>query len=202
MPSPGQPRLPLSAPLTRQQLDELEALMQRMLALPVEPAPDNAAESTASTAAKERQPAPLTDPLSPTNNPGEPQSGNDQPLVLPPPSQREGKGAKQGRNAVPPPPRSPSRDKEEGKELPQPGAGEPDGLSRTVYARKEPAPVRPGPGPLVWCNQVFDAWTKALGPPGRWLRGPQGRAVLGWIGVLLLAAALAWVVLDGMGWTW
>jgi hypothetical protein len=56
--------------------------------------------------------------------------------------------------------------------------------------------------PLLWLNLAFDWSTTWLGPPGRWLRGPGGRAVLGWGGLLLLAAALAWVALDGMAWTW
>jgi hypothetical protein len=37
---------------------------------------------------------------------------------------------------------------------------------------------------------------------GHWLRAPGGRALLGWAGLLLLVAAVAWLLLDEMGWTW
>jgi hypothetical protein len=53
--------------------------------------------------------------------------------------------------------------------------------------------------PLVWSNQVFDHITTWLGEPGEWLRGGSGRAVLGWTGLLLLAGALTWAVLVGLG---
>ena len=43
--------------------------------------------------------------------------------------------------------------------------------------------------PLVWLNRFFDRHTYRLGALGRWLRRPAGRAVLGWTGLLLLAAA-------------
>lgn len=49
---------------------------------------------------------------------------------------------------------------------------------------------------LVKVNRAFDGLTRCLGTPGRRLRRPQGRAVLGWIGVLSLGAALAWALLD------
>ena len=58
------------------------------------------------------------------------------------------------------------------------------------------------PWPLVWINIAFDGLTVLLGPLGRWLRGPTGRAMIGWIGVLLLAGAMAWALFDWMGWTW
>jgi hypothetical protein len=56
--------------------------------------------------------------------------------------------------------------------------------------------------PLVWCNRGFDALTAPLGAPGRWLRGRRGRAALGAVGLLCLAAAAARAVADGIGWTW
>jgi hypothetical protein len=56
--------------------------------------------------------------------------------------------------------------------------------------------------PLLWLNDAFDYGTAWLGPIGRWLHAPGGRALLGWTGFLLLAAAFVWLILDGMGWTW
>jgi hypothetical protein len=56
--------------------------------------------------------------------------------------------------------------------------------------------------PLVWINQAFDWLAARCGPLGRWLCSPAGRAVLGYGGLLLLASALGWGLLDWMGWTW
>jgi hypothetical protein len=57
--------------------------------------------------------------------------------------------------------------------------------------------------PLLWINLAFDYGTGWLGPLGCWLRGPLGRGVLGWGGLLLLVGALVWIaLLEGMDWTW
>jgi hypothetical protein len=56
--------------------------------------------------------------------------------------------------------------------------------------------------PLLWMNKSFDQATVGLGAPGRWLRGPRGRTFLGVAGLLLLGSAVAWGVLDWMGWPW
>ena len=66
----------------------------------------------------------------------------------------------------------------------------------------EPAPLPWVCYPLLGINLVFDGLSWLLGPAGRWLRRPGGRAVLGGLGLLLLAAAVARGVLDWMGWTW
>jgi hypothetical protein len=55
--------------------------------------------------------------------------------------------------------------------------------------------------PILWSNWVFDGVTRWLGPPGRWLRSPAGRSVMGWIGLGLLAGAAAWLLAFGFGWT-
>jgi hypothetical protein len=56
--------------------------------------------------------------------------------------------------------------------------------------------------PLVWINQGFDLLVAQGGPFGRWLSSPTGRTALGCGGLLLLAGALAWGLLDWIGWTW
>jgi hypothetical protein len=56
--------------------------------------------------------------------------------------------------------------------------------------------------PLVGVNLLFDCLTFPLGPPGRWLRGDSGRLFLGWTGLALLVAALSWGFLEWMGWLW
>jgi hypothetical protein len=56
--------------------------------------------------------------------------------------------------------------------------------------------------PLVWFNQGFDACLAPLGPVGRWLSGPSGRQLLGFVGLASLAAATAIAILAGLGCTW
>lgn len=56
--------------------------------------------------------------------------------------------------------------------------------------------------PLLWVNQGFDLLTQRLGVPGSWLRHSRGRACLGALGLLLLTAALTWWLKETLGWTW
>jgi hypothetical protein len=65
-----------------------------------------------------------------------------------------------------------------------------------------PPPLSPWLLPLSWCNWVFDRTTTPLGAPGRWLRHPAGRALLGWTGLLCLVIAAGLAVGDALGWTW
>src|SRR5207248_94689 len=55
--------------------------------------------------------------------------------------------------------------------------------------------------PLVALNWIFDLYTFPLGPPGRWLRGPGGRTLLGAIGLVCWTLALTWGLVAWMGWT-
>jgi hypothetical protein len=48
---------------------------------------------------------------------------------------------------------------------------------------------------LVGINRTFDRSTAWLGGLGRWLRGEHGRALIGWMGVAMLGAALVWAAL-------
>jgi hypothetical protein len=54
--------------------------------------------------------------------------------------------------------------------------------------------------PVVWINRVFDHCAGLFGAPGRFLRRPWGRTFLGLLGLVLLLAAIGWLVLDWMGW--
>jgi hypothetical protein len=83
------------------------------------------------------------------------------------------------------------------RERPLPTAGPAD---RAPAANPAPR-VAAWLGPVVWGNRLFDRCAGYGGPPGRWLRGPTGRALLAWSGVLLLAAAVAFAVCDRFGWT-
>jgi hypothetical protein len=159
---------------TREQLDELDALLQRMLELPVDPASAPEEPDGPATVAEEPPreevaeapadgpppaPAPVPEPSSPGPSPAGEAPAVDRTLVA-----RNGTGS---------PP------------VPLPGGGE----------------VVPGwAGPLVFVNRAFDRATRPLGVVGYWLRRPRGRAVLGWAGVALLALALCLVFCTWRGW--
>jgi hypothetical protein len=170
---------------TRQQLDDLDALLQRMLALPSSPP-----EEPAGRPADAAPPAPpeppagnmiLSDPLAPAPAlpPPVPWSAPPEPVPLPllnpvPPAER--------RAPVLPP--APALSPRQG-----------------LIASRPPAPpllLRP----VLWLNRGFDGLSFAFGAPGRWLRRPAGRTLVGIAGLALLAAAAALVLLDRFGWTW
>jgi hypothetical protein len=56
--------------------------------------------------------------------------------------------------------------------------------------------------PLVWFNAGFDLCLAPWGPLGDWFKGRPGRGLLGAVGLLCLAGAVALAVADGIGWTW
>src|SRR5262249_7048423 len=72
--------------------------------------------------------------------------------------------------------------------------------------RARPAPRRPEPPlllrPILWLTRGFAGLAFSPGSPGRWLRRPAGRTLLGIAGLALLAAAVALALLDRIGWTW
>jgi hypothetical protein len=149
---------------TRQQLDDLEALMQRMLALPVnqvESEPEAELPVLETEAVRSEEPA--WQPVTPTV----------ETVVSKPPS-------------ISPPAK--------------PQAANPPAVLARVRSRW-PRWIR-WLSPFLWINRSFDAWTAQLGRPGRWLRSRQGRALLGALGLLFLAAAAGWMILGLVGWTW
>jgi hypothetical protein len=192
-------------PPTRQQLDDLDALLKRMLALPVNPAEEPAPPDEplpASRATPPLFPEPLTpppgnvivtDPLPPLPRKEEPKSAPSGPsIILAPASLPAGPVPLPLLNPVPPAERR-------APVLPPP--------DRRLSPRQALIASRPpGPAvllrPILWLNRGFDGLAFALGAPGRWLRRPAGRTLLGVAGLLLLAAALALLLLDRIGWTW
>ncbi len=229
MPPAGRPRSSSLDRETRQQLDELDALMQRMLALPVD-SPDNLANT------------PIQPPAGDTSSEGASASSEAGPgvaaVLAPEPAipvqveqpREKGDCPLEDRGTVPffvgqSEPLPPAAD-------PVPLAFPPDNMESWDNTSRAPVVVpfagldsrtlevklgkSPGVSaenarsrrvawpvyPLLWINWPFDRATGLLGPLGRRLRGPGGRALLGWGGLLLLAAALVWLAWDGLGWTW
>lgn len=55
--------------------------------------------------------------------------------------------------------------------------------------------------PLWWCTRAFDGLVAPLGPLARALRTPSGRALLGWAGLVMLAVVVGLAVHDYLDWT-
>ncbi len=172
---------------TRQQLDDLDALLQRMLALPVDPSDEPAPPEPPpepEPAYQDTLAAPpgnmiVADPL-PVAMPSRPVLRPAPPVPLPvlnplPPAER--------RSPVLPPP------------------DQPRSPLQALIASRPPQPplvLRP----ILWLNRRFDGLAFGLGTPGRWLRRPVGRTALGILGLLLLAAAVVLALRDRIDWTW
>jgi hypothetical protein len=184
----------------RQQLDELDGLLQRMLELPVDPTSETSPTTTAVTSANVVVESP--DPA--TAWPGEetvPQQAgateaNGNPLLLDSP----GTGLA-----------NPSfSDFQFQFSQPNPsaavGTGRAVGVNLTHWSPPHvdewQEEISLWLWPLAAVNRVVDRCLGFLGRPGRWWQGTWGRACVGVMGLLLLAGALAWGILDWMQWTW
>lgn len=196
MSSPTPPLQP-----TRQQLDELEALMQRMLALPVNQLDAGADDELTLPALApidlppvwESEPAaPVRETPPAKNGAPKPTNGKAEPATV----------------ALHEPAASERPNVLELEENLRPVAANLTIVHRAATpetpwrlptsARRVPVPLRP----LVWVNRAFDRVVGLFGAPGRWLRGARGRAAIGWAGLVMFAAAAAWAFLEWMGWTW
>jgi hypothetical protein len=190
MSSPSRSPSPDVLSPTRQQLDELDSLIQQMLTLPVNPlgsetfvgadpfpmpagAPDEATRPAELPKLPEPFAQPVPDPF--LEGSANARAAEVLPAVATPPE--------------PPPPRRDPTNRVEFKSTRK------DHSAAGVRRWGRPLLL-----PLVWANCVFDGFTYLLGPPGRWLRGEAGRAFLGWMGMALLAGAAGWALLDWMGW--
>ena len=212
MSTPGPPLPPGEVHPLRQQIDELDALIQRMMALPVNQAEEGLSPSPETVAV-----APVPVALPARTHPGPLDSGPGAPEATgfppPSPSQERRHSSPEGTRGDGPSPSLPQKThtKSQGRSS---LAASPSLESETFSDLNLglPAAVRSNdPGgeglgglfrPLLWCNLAFDGCAARLGPPGRWLQGTLGRALLGWTGLGLLTAALVWAVLDWIGWTW
>jgi hypothetical protein len=186
MSTPASPRASGSTSATRQQLDELDALLQRMLALPVAPV-DEADQAV-------EPPAVGTSSSNGSAHAGEEFAVRTVALIHLDPDRPE----------TPPSPATSEQVATPDAAVPAPApAPEPAAAGEPVPApQRERRPLPVWLRPVVWANRAFDHAAGWLGAPGRWLRRPWGRTLLGLSGLLLLAGAVAWVVLEWMGWPW
>lgn len=185
---------------TRQLLDELDALMDRMLALPIEEA-DQLTPETAPAAAPVTVSATLTllesSPTVLETSPAAPSDLIESPVDY-----------KVDATADPPlPVEQPIAvgNSDEPVLLPvisEVAAPTPIELAAPMEFESRWRPEQISYQFLLWLNQGFDRGTTRLGLLGRLLRSRPGRTLIGIAGLGLLALALAWIGKDWLGWNW
>jgi hypothetical protein len=240
----------MSAPLnpTRHQLEELDALLQRMLSLPLNqsesvlpqapPPPPAMPQMMASPPPMAPRPAPVAPPAAPRRRAEPPSGDNAWNVPLPAtgaptvlngwPVGIESLNVSATSTVTPKP--APSRLRV--TSVPNPHEAQPimpqaampaapAGVQPQQRLRVEPPPMTipippPRPQPLMpleaplpfylWPMGVVDRtmgnMLAAFGPPGRWLGQGGGKVFFGWCGLVMLAAAAVWGVMDYMGWSW
>jgi hypothetical protein len=203
---------------TRQQLDEIDALLKRMLSLPAlpgEPA-DPAPAPEPPPAPAMTYPAPAIREVAP---PAPPQAGDPvvrewrvewspPPAPQPPPVVAWGAPVAPAAMAALPPRFDPNP-----PYLPPtyptatPATDQLPFAMPVGYVPGQPPPSSAKPPTslpmqlVVLLNQVFNILTYLLGPLGTWLRG-TGRNTLGWCGIMMLIAAGAWAAAEWQGFDW
>ncbi len=189
---------------TKQMLDELDALMDRMLSLPV-----NELEEGQTGGEKPSVLAAKLTILEPPAGPFEKQRGA-------PPQQRP---RPESDNLPLNPPHftmSPSEPAEPLTTYVAPPVPEPEPLTNEIEPpsllqkldplladMSEPAAslsMSWGYQPLVWINRSFDRVALLVPGAGSWLRTQSGRMFLGASGFVLTAAAVGWLLKDWLGW--
>lgn len=212
--------------LTRQQLDELDTLLQRMLGLPLGPPPDGPAEPR-----RPADPLPLPDPVSraPAGwRADAPAPAARPPFVTAPVSVSLTPTAEPAVRAFAPPTADTGVPPSTGDWLgrgPMVGPGTLRGVDAPALpsAFRDPAPepvaeeptvlvtapvVMPSPAapglplplwPLAAVNWVMETALSLLGPVGGAMVRPAGKNVLAVVGGGLLVAAAVWTA-RGMGW--
>lgn len=198
---------------TRQQLDELDALLQRMLALPSSPEMPVALAEPVEP--EEFAPLPPTLPMTqrsavyesnvqswrmsaPVMEPPLATAVEDTPLHQPAPypySMVYG----QPLPAETPPPLEPWTPPPPPRATEVPYAAPAWAAEATPANESYPSAMAL---PFIAVNRLFDLLTFLLGPFGGWLRRPNGRNTLGWLGILMIVAAVGWVALEWYGFDW
>lgn len=198
---------------TRQQLEELDALLQRMLSLPLSPA--EAGEEPKPLPASAKVPIPL--PPSPPvllvkEMPPVPGQPNVQAWRVEVPPPKAPVAQEQVISTWSAPVNAPALTVPHAPPA-EPMALENDSTPSAVEVKPVPTPiVAPKQGstpplPLwVWpfylLNLVFDLSTHILGPFTSWLSLPATKHVLGWLGVMMMLLSLGFTISLLLGFDW
>ena len=190
MPTTGSSRRSITEELARQHLDDLDQLMQRMLALPVD-APNNetASPNSATVDAVFRFEEPSTAP-SEKETPSTATAQTS--AVTAPPTLNEETSFQSD---------TPDEALAEGK-VTTVASTLPTGPVIQTITRRSPTNASLTLRLIVSLNRAFEGCAGYFGPPGRWLAGPQGKTFLGRTGLAFLLAAIGWVLVESLGWTW
>lgn len=220
MSTPAPPGTADALEATQQQLDELETLLQRMLTLPVQQLDEEAArdlspppeaqdelETTPSLEVGADIPASLPD--------AEPETADTVPSIELPERTVPRASFVSRFECIDTSALDPSEEATSKPEVvPAPKAEAK--ISSTVIKASKPIiqpirkqqPVMSAPPIAGWLwlllriNRLFDRCTRWFGTPGWHLRSERGRAVLGWLGLAMLAAAVGWGILDWIVKNW
>jgi hypothetical protein len=202
--------------LTRQQLDELDALLQRMLSVPLSPAdtpmPAGALPAPtppASPGWRADAPAPAAAPLPHVQLPDPPSSVALQPAVSAPPvpAPKPAPPAPKPAPAPPPVAAAPTPKPVPKPPAPAPAPPPPKAAAPVAVPAPPPAPASESAAPpvaiqflpFVLLNVIFDFVCGLFGPPGRLLRSGFFKHLYGLAGLALLAYTAAHVAQD-RGW--
>jgi hypothetical protein len=202
---------------TRQQLDEIDALLRRMLTLPATsdeppatPQPHAPVGMTYPTPTIREIPplyTPATGdpvvhawraewPQSPAPSPPASVVSWGSPVPLATPAEAP--------YSPPYQPSSPPGYSPAGYSPPAP-VYTPPMIAPQVYGAAPTAVVRPpvpiSLWPFILLNGTFNILSYLLGPLGTWLRGP-GRTMMGWLGIGLILAAGVWAAGEWYGYDW
>jgi hypothetical protein len=197
--------------MTKQMLDELDALMEKMLALPVKDPeeagrlpeeviePPKMAPTLAATLTLLDSPAPASESETTRDDSHVSAPG---PAPAHPPLNAPHFAPVSGMPQHAPTVREPAPQ-------PEPLTNQviPPSTHRDLQSLLEKIPEPETPiatfwvyRPLLWINQGFDQATTILGPVGALLRSQAFRALLGLSGIALMAGAIVWLLKDALGW--
>jgi hypothetical protein len=195
---------------TRQMIDELDALMERMLALPVNDTEDAPAPAPPTAPAPSSMPltakltllqVPADDPPLDSAHVGTNPSHLPVLGVVRSASAHPTTGLSPGMPMLPPLPEAPAVRVTPFSDRVVPPPMQPD-LDTLLCEVPEPADSL-GSWFIVllfWGNRAFDQATTLLGTPGRLLRTSAARMALGLTGVILFVSACWWLLRDWFGW--
>lgn len=203
---------------TRQQLEEIDTLLKRMLSLP--PLAAEAAEPIPTPTPMSPYATPTIREIPPTSPPvpGEPTvqawrvefPAAQMPTPTPTPASVAAWGT-----PVPEQPRFTVHTPQALVPAPMPAPTGPIAYNPPPPVTPYVAPLSPTPtpvavaergaSPLLWpvlfVNGLYDFLSYVLGPGGTWLRG-SGRRMLGWLGVVMILASAGWLAGNWQGYDW
>jgi hypothetical protein len=215
---------------TKQQLEELESLLQRMLtsptngqepplAMPAMPAPSISPSPPSLPSASQsviggeptlqvwRVQTPMSEPGAGTFTEQQPPLATPVDPIPPEPRFFAGSRSPTAANAPPSPfPYQMVFGPQTASAAPAihavPVAGIPVPQWEASKSSADLGPLPVALWPVYVLNKAFDLLTFPLGPLGSWLRQPGGRNTLGWLGLLMILGAIGWAVADWYGMDW